>query len=186
MNVAVTTKAEILRQCRELVAQKGLAALNMREVAQKCGVALGSLYNYFPSKTDLSLAVIESVWQDIFHTDGCQEAASSSFPAYVEALFRGVGEGMRAYPRFFAAHSLSFASDEKGKARETMERYFAHMQGGLRRALDGDKGLRADAFEAGFSRDKLAQFTLSALVTLWLGQSPDCAVLTELLHRALY
>ena len=185
LNIAVTSKAEILRQCRLLVAEKGMTALTMRAVAQRCGVALGSLYNYFPSKTDLSLGVIESVWQDIFHLEGCENDACP-FPDYVQRLFCRVEAGMRAYPRFFAAHSLSFASEEKGKARETMERYFAHMQEGLRHALDSDRAVRGDAFDASLTRAALAEFTLSTLVSLWVRHSPDCQVLIELLRRALY
>ena len=38
----------------------------MRTVASECGIALGSLYNYFSSKSELLSATIEAVWKDIF------------------------------------------------------------------------------------------------------------------------
>lgn len=46
--------------------KKGIAAVNMRTVASECGIALGSLYNYFSSKSELLSATIEAVWKDIF------------------------------------------------------------------------------------------------------------------------
>ena len=50
MNKAVTSKEEILEVSRSIAASKGITAVNMRTVASECGIALGSLYNYFTSK----------------------------------------------------------------------------------------------------------------------------------------
>ncbi|MDD4781161.1 MAG: TetR/AcrR family transcriptional regulator [Tissierellia bacterium] len=36
--------------------------LNMKDVAHKCGISVGSVYNYFQSKGDLIVATIESIW----------------------------------------------------------------------------------------------------------------------------
>jgi len=38
----------------------------LKTVASECGIALGSLYNYFSSKSELLSATIEAVWKDIF------------------------------------------------------------------------------------------------------------------------
>ena len=70
LNMAVTSREEILAVCREIVAEEGLSSVNMRLVASRCNIALGSVYNYFPSKSELLLATIESVWMDIFHMNG--------------------------------------------------------------------------------------------------------------------
>ena len=50
MNTIVTSKEAILAECRAIVMEKGISSINMRSVAAACGVAVGSLYNYFPSK----------------------------------------------------------------------------------------------------------------------------------------
>ena len=66
MSRAVTSEEEILKVSCGIVAKKGIAAVNMRTVASECGIALGSLYNYFSSKSELWSATIEAVWKDIF------------------------------------------------------------------------------------------------------------------------
>ena len=48
MNKTVTSKEEILEVSRTIAAREGITAVNMRTVAAGCGIALGSLYNYFP------------------------------------------------------------------------------------------------------------------------------------------
>lgn len=184
MNTVVTSREAILQTCRELVSENGLSALTMRAVADRCHVALGSLYNYFPSKSELTIAAIESVWQDIFRMDrGCCQ--SVSFPDYVQWIFSRVQAGMVEYPNFFTAHSLSFASPEKGEAKRTMEHYFEHMKAGLNQALRQDKRVRRDAFEA-FSPEQLSDFVLSALLALLVQRTPDCTVLLQMLRRTLY
>ncbi|MDD3409947.1 MAG: TetR/AcrR family transcriptional regulator [Eubacteriales bacterium] len=185
MNTAVTSREEILLACRELVSENGLSALNMRAVAQRCGVALGSLYNYFPSKSDLTLAAIESVWQDIFHMESCG-APVRSFPDSVQWICERVRAGMATYPQFFTAHSIGFASEEKGRAREMMGRYFEHMKGSMRLALQQDPAVRADAFGGVLTREAFLDFVLSSLMTVLMRPTADCAVLLELIRRAIY
>lgn len=185
MNTIVTSKEAILRVCRELVSENGLLALNMRTVAQRCNVALGSLYNYFPSKNDLTLAAIESVWQDIFHMDhSCR--IGDTFPDYVQWIFESVQTGMTEYPNFFTAHSISFASNEKDKARQTMEHYFQHMKIGMCHALESDIHIRSDAFDATFTQTDFVDFTLSGLLSLLMQHRSNCSVLLEIIRRTIY
>ena len=67
MNTVVTSREEILKTSRELIQQQGWSAVNIRSVASACGVSVGSIYNYFDSKSALVGATVESVWCEIFH-----------------------------------------------------------------------------------------------------------------------
>ena len=66
MRSVVISREVILTASRTMLREKGWAAINMRSVAAQCGVAVGSLYNYFSSKTELVAATVESVWEEIF------------------------------------------------------------------------------------------------------------------------
>lgn len=184
VNTVVTSKEAIMRTCRDMVSEKGLSSLDMRSVARACHVALGSLYNYFPSKDALVTATIESVWQDIFHMEQCCE--QKPFPEYVGWIFDSVRQGTREYPHFFTAHSISVASSAREQARKTMEQYFSHMKAGMAQALRADPSVREDAFSASFSESDLIDFVLSNLLTLLAQQQDDCGVLLEVIRRVLY
>lgn len=59
-------RRELLSQCFDLFAEKGYAALTMRQIAQGLGVSTGTLYHYFPSKEGLFEQLVrESTLQDI-------------------------------------------------------------------------------------------------------------------------
>lgn len=69
MNPMETSREEIL-EVSGAVRRQGWEAVNVRAVASACGVAVGTLYNYFPSRDALVAASVESVWKDIFHHGG--------------------------------------------------------------------------------------------------------------------
>ena len=76
VNLTITSKEEILKAGRMIAQEKGLDAINMRSVATACNIALGTLYNYYSNKDELVLAVIESIWKDIFHIKECKDDIS--------------------------------------------------------------------------------------------------------------
>jgi AcrR family transcriptional regulator len=52
-------RKELLSKCFDLFAEKGYAAVTMRQIAQGIGVSTGTLYHYFPSKEALFEQLVE-------------------------------------------------------------------------------------------------------------------------------
>ncbi len=57
---------EILRQAQFIIGQKSLEELTMRDLARSCDVALGTIYNYYPTKETLLEALIRDYWEQQF------------------------------------------------------------------------------------------------------------------------
>lgn len=185
MNTIVTSQEEILSACRDIIAKNGLPALNMRAVAKECGVSVGAVYYYFPSKSDLVAAAIQDMWQWIFRMEET-DRSQIGFSAYAEWIFRRVRYGMERYPNFLTAHSMSFADTDRGKARSVMEQYFRQMKKGLLDALNADNSVRDHAFGPGFTREQFVDFVFSNLLSCLVGQEESCQVLLEVIKRAIY
>lgn len=111
----IISKGNILNVCKKIVSNKGLAAVNMREVSKECNISLGLVYYYFPSKDDLLIATIESVWDDIFNWED-EESKNSEFTSFIDKLFEHIKRGIDKYPNFFTIHSVSFSS-KRGEKR---------------------------------------------------------------------
>lgn len=185
MNTAATSKEAILKACREIVADQGLSAINMRSVAKACHIALGSLYNYFANKDDLLIATIESVWQDIFHgEEPCR--TDLSFPDTVQWIFENLQRSTCEYPNFFTTHSLSLAATGKNKAKDTMEAYISHIKMGMVQALHNDHAVNPGAFSRSFSDALFIDFIMSNILMLFVQRTSSCDILIEMIRRSIY
>ena len=56
-------REKMLAYARQKLLQAGGPELTIRSVANACGVAVGTVYNYFPSKDSLVEAVIQADWE---------------------------------------------------------------------------------------------------------------------------
>ena len=104
MRNAVISRDEILEASRLMLQEKGWSAIHMRSVAVRCGVSVGSLYNYFPSKTELVAATVESVWQELFHVPE-DLPEEERFCKVVQWLHDSIQEGNRRYQGFLILHA---------------------------------------------------------------------------------
>ena len=168
-----------MQVCRRIVAEKGMNVLNMRLVADECGIALGTLYNYFAGKYTPVLAAVESIWRDIFHAGTPQETAPS-FPGYVAVLYGRIQKGAEAYPGFLTGHSIRIAASKRGEAKSVMEHTFAHMKAGMLEVLRKDPSVPSNAFTPSFSQEDFVGFVQDQLL-VW-GQS-TCGALLEVIRR---
>ena len=142
MNKVVTSKEEILAASRELVLEKGIMSLSMRSVAEACGVAVGSIYNYFP--------------------------------------------GNEKYPGFFTVHALNFASPDKEKGKEAMNRCLAELEGRLAEALRQDGQVRAGVFGDVFTEEVFAGYVFELMLSIFLRKEESCAALLEMIRQTIY
>ena len=192
INPEITSKEEIIKVCREIASMQGLQALNMRTVAKSSGIALGTLYNYYSDKQELLIAVIGSLWQDIFRLPPEEEREEPlPFTEYVDRLFRHVQEGytrlpgFRQYQDFFTAHSAAVAESGKGRARDAMEQCFGQIRQSLLSALRQDKNISPGRFSENLTENELVDFVLNNILIL-LVQNKTCGALTEIIRRIIY
>ncbi|TNE47901.1 MAG: TetR/AcrR family transcriptional regulator [Bacteroidetes bacterium] len=64
--IRARSREKILNAAMEAFATKGYQHVSVSQIAARAGVAKGLLYNYFSSKEDMLLAIVELIMQDIF------------------------------------------------------------------------------------------------------------------------
>ncbi|MBD9281498.1 MAG: TetR/AcrR family transcriptional regulator [Clostridiales bacterium] len=185
MNTAVTSKEEILKTSRELIRRQGWSAVSIRSVAAGCGVSVGSIYNYFDSKTDLIGATVESVWCEIFHRPE-DDAVFQDVQACVAWMYQRMAYGCERYPGFFTLHSLGFLREDKTAGKQRMQQTWQHILAGLRSVLKQDVRIRPDAFTEQFTAEKFADVLFSQMLSALLRQDYDPSAVLEIVRRTLY
>ncbi|OLT29819.1 TetR family transcriptional regulator [Actinomadura sp. CNU-125] len=96
-------RKRIVQAAAALASRGGIEAMQMRTVAERAGVALGTLYRYFPSKDDLVVAVVgEEIDLLERSIERRPPRAGTSAQRAVEALMRAT-RGLMREPELAAA-----------------------------------------------------------------------------------
>jgi AcrR family transcriptional regulator len=77
----------IIAAARALAAERGMNAVQMAPVAERAGIAAGTVYRYFPSKTDMVGALVTSVSE---REIGAIRSAADAAPGPLSALAAAV------------------------------------------------------------------------------------------------
>jgi AcrR family transcriptional regulator len=75
--------AAIIAAARQSASEGGMAAVQVAPVAARAGIAAGTVYRYFPSKTDLITALVAAVSE---HEIGALRRAAEAAPGPLSAL----------------------------------------------------------------------------------------------------
>jgi AcrR family transcriptional regulator len=185
MNKMVTSKEEILKTSRELIQTQGWSAVNIRSVASACHVSVGSIYNYFDSKTALIGSIVESVWHEIFHPSEVSMAFQDT-QACITWIYERLDYGCKQYPSFFTLHSLNFIQEEKTDGKQWMQQTWQHILDSLCSILKRDARIRPDAFHGEFTEKKFADILFSLILSAMLRKNFDPAPVLEIIRRTIY
>lgn len=86
-------KTSILGCAKRMLLEEGYQSFTLRAVARECSVAVGTIYNYFPSK----LMLIASVMAEDWHAALCGIREGIACAADLEAGLFAVYDGIRRF-----------------------------------------------------------------------------------------
>jgi AcrR family transcriptional regulator len=94
----------VLDAAEEVLATEGAGALSAARVADAAGVAVGSLYRYFPDKEAIVEALAVRYWSDFEDLVAKQAAADAREPLAwpLPTVIRALADGFRERPGFLA------------------------------------------------------------------------------------
>src|SRR5580693_7222825 len=94
----------IIAAARQIAGEGGMAAVQIASVAARAGVAAGTVYRYFPAKTDLVATLLEGIAEDEI---GALRRAAAGAPGPLSALSAAI---MTFAARALRERRLAFAA----------------------------------------------------------------------------
>ncbi len=165
-------REKLLAEARRQVQESGYGALTMRSVAAACGVGVGTLYNYFPSKDTLIATFVAEDWHHAMQpllSPAAQTDAKAVLSAEYDLLNRFMSDHERLFSDPAAIHTYSSLPRER------------HIQLREQLAVPVEHALRASkAKDPAF----LASFLVEALLT-WALSGTDKETLFTVLAPLL-
>ena len=147
-------RAEILKAAEAAAAEGGMGAAQIAPVAARAGIAAGTVYRYFPAKTDLVAALVADVSE---REIGALRRAADSAPGPLSALAAAIGT--------FAARALRTRRLAFALLAEPVDADIDAVRLGYRKSLVAELQTRiATASSGGHLPDQDPQLAASAVV----------------------
>jgi len=109
-------RKELLSQCFHLFAEKGYAALTMRQIAKDLGVSTGTLYHYYPSKE----ALFEQLFAEMNRADIKRLVAQfQNFPTPLERI-EGAFQFLAQHEDYFAKQTMIMIEFYQQQGRDSI------------------------------------------------------------------
>lgn len=138
------TQAAILAASLQLFRAKGFRATTMRDIATEAGIALGTTYNYFPTKEHIALFFFERSMEAVMARYQAEEGADMALEERIFLLLAIELEQIAPYEDF-----LNLIVVQSATPRSRLNPLSADSEGLKRRYLDFVRGILADARRRG-------------------------------------
>lgn len=173
MNKRCTTTDKILEQALLIAKKEGIDKLSIRKLASACGIAIGSVYNYYPDKDALVTAVAESFWNNIFSDQEKLYRTNMCFTRFLEQYYSYLYAKMSPYDR-------SWVRDLEGKIpmQETMKLF--------QKVLKEDERVNPSIWNMEFLPENFCQYVFKNIMALLQSGETNCRFFIYLLDNLLY
>ena len=91
----------LLEEARNQLTQMGYATLNIRTVAKNCGVGVGTVYNYYPSKDTLVAEVLLLDWRECLTRIRAAATADRAVEPVMQAVYQELTAFYKQYENLF-------------------------------------------------------------------------------------
>lgn len=181
------TRDRIVEVAYNVACESGLTSLNVRSVAEACGVATGTLYNHVPDIAELRTEVLQRFWSEALaaaELESCTQGAETALE-YCRRLASALSESLRGFKNAW----LRDLGTLDGRTRQrTMEAERACLQGlrdTVRHAFEMDGAISARARER-VDMTAVADLVWNAMLDGLKRRDGSHETLFALLELALY
>jgi AcrR family transcriptional regulator len=96
----------ILGKAKEILYNQGYSKLSMRALSKACNIALGTIYNYYPTKKDLVIEMMTEYWQT--YLNSVQKIADSQDDIYIKLgnIFNELRTFIESFRQYWLTHEL--------------------------------------------------------------------------------
>lgn len=173
MNHRVTTKEQILEQAMAIAVREGVDSVSIRKLASACGIAIGSVYNYYPNKEALITAVSEQFWNGILLDQEKLYRNGMGFTIFLEQYYSYLYGKLARYDKSWLAQ-MNGSAPEKNAIRL------------LRRVLAEDGRVNGSIWNMELNEDTFCEYVLINLMALLRAGENNCRFFIFLLEHLLY
>lgn len=174
-------RSTLLSIARQITDTEGIAAVNIRLIARRAGVATGTVYNYFSNKDEILLALTEEYWKDTLPVMW-ESITSESFCGQLEEIFLFLQDRIQNSAGLLM-QSLENVENAGHERMAIMQRV---MEKEMIRRMELDHQIRADLWDTDFTMEKYSRFIMMNIMMLLRADLTDINFFMQIVRRTIY
>ncbi len=136
------TRVDIMQAAYQLFLEQGYHGTSMRQIAQKAGVALGSIYNHFDGKEDIFFVVLEAHHPYHEMLPVLEQAQGETIEAFVQDAVEGMIAAWENQPFFFNLMLIELLEFQSRHIPKILERFYPQVMSIVGRFAEKQENLR--------------------------------------------
>jgi len=104
-------RAAILEGAKAELDRKGYEKLTIRQIAARCSIAVGTVYNYFKSKDAILGAILMDDWKNVLSEMDTEIEGTTSVHGGLLAIAEGLEGFCRRYARLWSEYRMNNGSE---------------------------------------------------------------------------
>lgn len=174
MRQKVTSNEQILDTALEIAMRGGVDSVSVRKLAKALGIAVGSMYNYYPDKESLMAAVAETFWGNIMRDQEKLYQRGMSFTMFLEQYYSFLYSRLSRYDRSWLAQMNA----GRPKGQEAVQL--------LQQALTNDREINPAIWNMELNQDAFTEYVFANVIALLQAGENNCRFFIYLLEHLLY
>ncbi len=106
-------RTRLLEEARNMLLEFNYHELNMRTIAKRCNIGIGTFYNYFPNKEAIIGEIFRTDWLLVSHVTAAAESNGLCFKENCHLIYDAIHTFIKKYSDVFYELSMS-ANQPKG------------------------------------------------------------------------
>ncbi len=173
MNHRVSSKEAILDKTMEIALAEGVDKVSIRKIASACGIAIGSVYNYYGNKDAVIAAAAERFWDNALCDQEKLVRPGMGFTMFLEQYYSFL------YGRL-AKQDKSWLMEMSGRSSEATSLRM------LKTVLMADPRVNRSIWNMELNEDAFCSYVLTNLMALLRAGESNCRFFLFLLEHLLY
>lgn len=178
-------KEIILSSAKEIAIEEGITKINIRSVAKKSGISIGTVYNYYPTKTDLLIAVIEDFWGEVFAKIDIDTLGNRNFYEKIEEVYNQLYLHLHNFKENWLEQISLLNSQEKKFGKKKEAEYFVKVCRMIILFMDMDTSISDDVWKNGISKEKTAEFIFDNMILMLKKDERDFGFFLAILKKIM-
>lgn len=112
----------ILNEARKILNNEGYKSISIRRIAKECDIAVGTIYNYFPTKKELIVEMMSCFWNDCFYCVNNIVKSNGDFYTKLKSIYNNLSDFIKRFKAIWLNDDIYSSPDyiESGLERQNI------------------------------------------------------------------